>query len=174
MSTIKIRIAGKGDARYIALLGRITFTGTFGHLFRDGEDLRGYCEETFNVGKIETSLQKSSSVYWIAFSDRLPVGYAKLKLNSPSAFIAEGKICQLQKIYVLKDFLSLRVGFQLQEQMLQKAREYGYSKIWLSVLEENERATLFYKKNGFTVIGKHDFQIGKERFEFLAMSKALS
>lgn len=174
MSTIKIRIAGKGDARYIALLGRITFTETFGHLFRDRNDLKEYCEATFNVDKVEASLQKSSSVFWIAFSDRLPVGYAKLKLNSPSVFMKAGKICQLQKIYVLKDFLSLRIGFQLQEQMLLKAREIGFSKIWLSVLEENERAIRFYEKNGFTVIGKHNFQIGKEHFEFLAMSKELS
>ena len=35
MNTIEIRLAKKEDAQCIALLGRITFTETFGHFFRD-------------------------------------------------------------------------------------------------------------------------------------------
>ena len=35
MNTIEIRLAKKEDARFIALLGRTTFTETFGHFFRD-------------------------------------------------------------------------------------------------------------------------------------------
>ena len=31
----------------------------------------------------------------------------------------------------------------------------------------------FYRKNGFEKIGNHDFQIGKENFEFVAMKKDL-
>jgi ribosomal protein S18 acetylase RimI-like enzyme len=37
----------------------------------------------------------------------------------------------------------------------------------------NERAINFYKKTGFEKIGNHDFQIGKENFEFIAMQKKL-
>ena len=40
-------------------------------------------------------------------------------------------------------------------------------------LHSNERAINFYKKGGYETIGKHDFQIGKENFEFVAMSKQL-
>jgi len=35
MRKIEIRRAKKEDAGFIALLGRVTFTETFGHLFRD-------------------------------------------------------------------------------------------------------------------------------------------
>lgn len=45
--------------------------------------------------------------------------------------------------------------------------------MWLSVLHSNERAINFYKNSGFGQIGNHDFQIGKENFEFIAMSKKL-
>lgn len=31
----------------------------------------------------------------------------------------------------------------------------------------------FYQKIGFSKIGNHDFQIGKENFEFTAMSKQM-
>ena len=42
MNTIEIRLAKKEEAQFIALLGRITFIETFGHLFRDQKDLVDY------------------------------------------------------------------------------------------------------------------------------------
>lgn len=167
------RIALHEDAPFISLLGRVTFSETFGHLFRDPQDLKSYLDKTFSVPKIESSLIKANNVFWISFVDRLPVGYAKLKLESPSDFIESTKICQLQKIYVLQDFLSLKIGLNLQSQLLEKAKALGYQDIWLSVLDENERAKRFYLKNGFEKIGEHEFRIGKERFDFIAMHKAL-
>ncbi len=168
---IETRVATVIDAQFISLLGRVTFTETFGHLFSDSEDLLDYCTKTFSVSKIENSIKKSSNVFWITFVDRLPVAYAKLKLDSPSQFLHTNNICQLQKIYVLKDFLSLKIGFQLQTLLIQKAKELGYEKIWLSVLDSNERAIGFYKKNDFEEVGKHKFEIGKEEFNFLALGR---
>lgn len=173
-SRIQIRIATQEDIRYIALLGRVTFTETFGHLFRDKQDLFTYCDATFSVRKIADSIQKSNSMYWIALKDEVAVGYAKLKLNSPSEFMPGEHSCQLQKIYVLKASLSLKIGSQMQNALLQKAKEKGFSKIWLSVLKSNERALGFYRKTGFQVVGQHNFQIGKEHFEFMAMAKSLT
>ncbi|MBT8183275.1 MAG: GNAT family N-acetyltransferase [Eudoraea sp.] len=174
MSKIEVRLADPTDAMAIALLGRVTFTETFGHLFREKKDLQDYLLRTFSVDKIENSLKKEENVFWIAFSERLAVGYAKLKLNTPSEFFTENNTCQLQKIYFLADFLSLKIGFQLQETLLKWARGEGYHIIWLSVLKENERAIKFYKKNGFKLVGQHDFQIGREHFDFIAMSKKLN
>ena len=148
MDTIEIRLAKKEDAQFIALLGRTTFTETFGHLFRDQKDLIDYYNLTFSVQKIEDGMKKQNNIFWIAFVNRLPVGYAKLKLHSCSEFIESKDVCQLQKIYVLKDFLSMRIGFELQDSLLKKAKELGFNKVWLSVLNSNERAINFYKKPG--------------------------
>lgn len=97
---IEIRIANIDDAGIIALLGRVTFTETFGHFFRDEQDLLDYYVSTFSVDNIENSFSKPNNVYWIAFVDRLAVGYAKL--NSQSEFISERNICQLQKNVCIK------------------------------------------------------------------------
>ena len=167
-----IRRAAPGDAEVIALLGRITFGETFGHLFHDPTDLLEYYNQTFSVSKISNSLKKENNLYWLALADKLPVGYAKLKLNSPTPFLDDKNICQLQKIYVLKDFLSLKIGLGLQEELIGTARETGSNYIWLSVLKENKRAVNFYLKNGFDEIGDHGFSIGKEDFEFMAMARA--
>ena len=67
MGKIEIRIANPNDAIVISLLGRITFTETFGHLFRDSKDLQEYLERTFSVDKIESSLGKAENVFWLAF-----------------------------------------------------------------------------------------------------------
>ena len=173
MNTIEIRLAKKEDAPSIALLGRTTFTETFGHFFRDQQDLIDYYNLTFSVQKIEAGIEKPNNIFWIAFVDRLPVGYAKLKLNSPSEFVESADVCQLQKIYVLKDFLSMKIGLGLQDALLKKAKALNFDNVWLSVLDSNERAINFYKKAGFEEIGNHDFQIGKENFAFVAMGKSL-
>lgn len=174
MNTVEIRLAKKEDSQFIALLGRITFTETFGRFFRDQNDLIDYYNFTFSVQKIEDGIKKPNNIFWVAFVNRLPVGYAKLKLNSNSEFIESRGVCQLQKIYVLKDFLSMKIGFGLQDLLLKKARELKFNNVWLSVLNSNERAINFYKKAGFEKIGDHDFQIGKENFEFIAMKKTLN
>lgn len=165
--------ATAADAQHIALLARFTFTETFAHYFSNKTELQDYLLQTFNVQKLKKSLEKPNTVYWLAYIDELPVGYAKLKLDSPSPLIASGKVCQLQKIYVLKDFLSQKVGRELQNSVFKRAMSSDSEKIWLSVLKSNDRAISFYEKNDFETIGDHDFQIGQEHFEFQAMAKNL-
>ncbi|MEP3209142.1 MAG: GNAT family N-acetyltransferase [Maribacter sp.] len=173
MGVTSIRRATVSDAEYISLLGRVTFSETFGALFRDKQDLLLYYERTFSVQKIRNSIANANNAFWIAFVNELPVGYAKLKLKSGSPFINSNEVSQLQKIYVLKDFISLKIGRELQNSVLAKAIENKSEYIWLSVLESNNRAIAFYKKNDFSQVGNHDFQIGKEGFSFIVMSRIL-
>ena len=171
---MKIIRAIPKDAKIISYLGRITFKESFGHLFGDQNDLLVYLEKTFSETKIYGSLQKEENVYWIAYWNDLPVGYAKLKLHSPSKFIDSVNTCQLQKIYVLKDYLSMKIGHQLQEILLQDAQLKGFETIWLSVWVGNDRAIKFYQRNHFQSVGNHLFSIGKENFEFLVMNRELN
>lgn len=174
MKEIVIREAIVSDAAHIALLGRVTFTETFSHHFNNKNELLDYFDQTFSVQKIKKSIDKPNNVYWIALVDELPVGYAKLKLKSKSEFITSDNISQLQKIYILKDFLSMKIGHQLQERLIGRARENNSEAIWLSVLGSNDRAINFYYKNDFIDVGNHDFQIGSEKFKFRVMSKKLN
>ncbi len=166
---IQVRKATTKDARYIALLGRVTFAETFAEYFRDKQDLFDYHEQTFCVDKIATSLQKENNRYWIAFGNKLPVGYAKLKVASATEFIKMDEVSQLQKIYVLKEFLNKNVGKLLMSELMMFFNKSEKNYIWLSVLKSNERAINFYHKNGFKHIGEHLFQIGKEVFDFYVL-----
>ncbi|MDH7445739.1 GNAT family N-acetyltransferase [Aquimarina sp. 2201CG14-23] len=173
MNDITIRIAGVQEASDISFLGKKTFDQSFGHLFRDRNDLTGYLETTFSIEKLHTSMVKSDNVYWIVYYGDVAVGYAKIQLNSPSEFISSKKVCKLQKIYMLKEYLSMGIGAQLQEHIFDKVKTSGIEFIWLSVLKSNEKAVVFYKRNDYQIIGEHPFSIGKENFEFWVMSKKI-
>lgn len=168
---IIIRKANINDAQSIALLGRITFDESFGHLFGDRNDLLNYFESTFSVPKITSSLQKEENVFWIATVDELPVGYAKLKKNSPRIEHPNIKTGQLQKIYVLKDFLALKIGTKMQNELFKEVERNKIKILWLSCLYTNLRAINFYQKYGFQKDAKYYHSIGKENFEFDIMIK---
>lgn len=168
---IQIRPATLEDAQHIALLGRVTFTETFSEYFRDKHDLFDYFEKTFNVDKIKSSIQNVNNKFWIAFWNDLPIGYAKLKVHSPTEFIDSTTVSQLQKVYVLKEFLDKKAGKALMDELMSSFEESDQQYIWLSVLNSNERALQFYDRNGFSKVGEHQFIIGKETFDFFALSK---
>ena len=170
---VEVKEAGINDAEWIAVLGRVTFRETFGHLFRDPNDLLNYLERTFSKDKISKSLGKEDNVFFIIQYNGLPAGYAKVKLNSPSPFILNEKIAQLQKIYILKDYLGLGLGKELQANVLELTKRLAYKEIWLSVLKENEKAIRFYLKTGYRKIGEHPFSIGQEDFNFLVLARPL-
>ncbi len=173
--TITVRRATEEDAPIIALLGRITFTETFNHLFKDKNDLLAYYDRTFTVAKIKEGLAKETNLFWLAFANGIPVGYAKLKLNSNSEFISANKICQLQKIYVLQDYIATGIGRKLKDELIAMAKELAFETIWLTTLKyNNERAITFYTKNKFKTNGITNYQIGKLKSELLVMSASLT
>jgi diamine N-acetyltransferase len=158
------------DAAILALLGRITFAETFGYLFRGhAQELGTYLDTTFGVEKIRTSLGKRGNAYWLALRDRLPVGYAKLKHPSAPPGRAEKAAAQLQKVYVLNEFLGEGIGKALMRQVLAEAR-WRAPTLWLDVLHENKRAIEFYQKHGFAVTGEDAYTIGSQTFRFVLMT----
>lgn len=166
-----IKKASIKDAEYIALLAQITFDETFGHHFRDRNDLIHYFNTTFSVAKIRSSIAKENNVFWLAFVDEMPVGYAKLKKYSPISLVQDENCAQLQKIYLRKDYLNQQIGAPLQHAMFDEVIKLGKKCMWLSVLKTNFRAIRFYEKHGFVTVGEHLFSVGKETFDFYILLK---
>lgn len=171
MENHTIRKAVPADAKFVSLLAKITFSETFGNLFRDKKDLRAYLEKTFSIEKMASSLKKEENVFWIAYADAIPVGYAKLKKESPVPNSSYTAAAQLQKIYVLKDYLARKIGAKLQNELFIEVQKLNIERLWLSVLHTNERAIGFYNKHDFHKYDSYSFNIGKEDFVFNIMMK---
>lgn len=168
----EVRRADCHDAVIVALLGRLTFSETFGYLFDDHPgDLLAYLNSTFDVVKIAVSLRKSENAYWLAFVQGLPVGYAKLKHPSPPPGTDSADAAQLQKVYVLKQFLGAHIGRGLLGPLMEEAAARS-SLVWLDVLRENDRACRFYQRHGFAAIGQDTYTIGAQSFTFILMARS--
>lgn len=169
--SLRIRRAAPEDAEIVALLARITFRETFGHLFEQHEeDLRAYLDQTFAVAKIRGSLLQERNRYWLSFADDLPAGYAKLKFPSPIPLLGGAEPAQLQKIYVLREFVGQGIGKPLLEAVFADAESRSIRIIWLDVLKQNQRAIRFYEREGFSALGSDSFTIGAQTFDFHLMA----
>lgn len=168
---VQIRNAEPDDVEIVALLARITFAETFGYLFeKHRDDLRAYLDRTFGVQKIRRSLEQSLNRYWLARADGLPVGFAKLKYPSPIPLAHTGNVAQLQKIYVLREFVGQGIGKPLIETVLSDSASRQIDTVWLDVLKENSRAIRFYERQRFTALGEDTYTIGAQTFVFHLMA----
>ena len=170
---INIRKADIDDVITISNLGRITFSDTFESFFNNKNDLFAYLEDTFSQKSIQNSILKAESIYWIAFYDNTPIGYAKVKLDFVSQLIIPPKACYLDKIYVVKAFISKGIGMELHKTLMHEVTSLKYQHIWLSVLKENQKAINFYQKNGYQAIDIYSQNIGSQKFEFVVMGMDL-
>lgn len=171
MSQIIIRKVTTADVVSLALLARVTFREAFGYLFQDDQNLIDYFAKSFSIKSLTAKLKDPNNVFWIALVDDLPVGYAKLLKHSPSKFIHDSKVSELQRIYVLNDFLNRKIGHILQDALFEEVKRIGSNHLWLSVYVDNPKAIRFYKRYDYTHLGNHFFNIEKESFEFLVMDK---
>ncbi|WP_024769287.1 GNAT family N-acetyltransferase [Aquimarina macrocephali] len=175
MKTIDIRRATIEDAEKISSLGRKTFDESYGEFFNNKNNLISYLDWAFSIEKIKNSLTKPENLYWLVTDtyNSLPIGYAKLKLDSPSELIDEENICKLQRIYLLQGYEARGIGGKLHQYIVQAAVDSKHNYLWLSNLKLKKQAVAFYKKKGYQIAGEHNFTIGDETFEFWAMKTKL-
>ena len=166
---IKIIRADSSHAEIIASIGKLSFRDAFGNLFRDKAVLFEYLEYTYNIEKIEKSVKKENNVFFIAFVENVPVGFAKVKKQSLNEQIESIAQMELQKIYVLSYYHGSGAGAALMQAVLDLAHQVQPDYVWLDTHTTNTKAIRFYEKNGFTRAGKNYFTIGTQTFEYYVM-----
>ena len=168
--TVKVIKADRTHAATIASIGRQSFRDAFGHLFKRKEELQDYLDYTYKTEKIMMSLQKENNIFFLAFVDNVPVGFAKVKKHSLNDQIESGAQMELQKIYVLSYYHGSGAGPALMQAVLELAQDLKPDFIWLDTHISNAKAIHFYEKYGFKKHGLHYFTIGTQTFEYDLMS----
>ncbi|WP_223033629.1 GNAT family N-acetyltransferase [Hanstruepera marina] len=165
MTKITINKAQVKDVNVLALLGTVTYTESHGHFIDNKKDLMRYNESAFSVSQIENEMIDPKNIFFIISKDDLPIGYAKLVLNSTNKNVDSQNSCQLERIYILNEFIPLKIGQRFLTFLEEKAKELKLDTIWLSVYGKNIRAIRFYERNNYKEVGKSTFLVNDKEYE---------
>lgn len=106
-------------------------------------------EDTATDQMFET-YQKEKAVYYVLEHDNKVVGGAGIaQLDN-----FDGKICELQKMYLLPIARGKGLGTKLITKCIDKAKEFGYKNCYLETLPYMQDAVKLYKKNNFVHLEK--------------------
>jgi ribosomal protein S18 acetylase RimI-like enzyme len=142
-------------------ISQTTFLQAFG-ADNDPDDLKAYMEEAFSLAQLKKELENPESLFFFALYKNKVIGYLKVNWGAAQTEYQLDHAMELQRIYVLEDFHGKKIGQLLMDKALAIAKEQKLSNIWLGVWEENKKALHLYEKNGFEVVGTHQFLLGDD------------
>ncbi len=170
---IKIKKTKEADTDVLALLGRVTWAESHGHYIDNNSNLLKYLNNNFSVSKTKQDINNPKNLFYIIYIDDFPVGYAKLVVNAKQESVASQNNCRLERIFILNDFIPLKIGKQLLTYVEEQAKALKLDTMWLSVYIKNNRAIKFYKKNEFINVGELNFIVNGKSYENIVFSKKL-
>ncbi|MBP9663138.1 MAG: GNAT family N-acetyltransferase [Pyrinomonadaceae bacterium] len=171
---IDIRQARPEDAKLLTDLAYTTFWDAFAHHPKNApDDLDHYMRQAFNLDQIASELAESKNIFLIAEVEERPAGYAKIIIDKIEAGVTATRPIELNRLYSHQEYIGKGVGQNLMDACFERAIAEDRDVMWLGVWEYNPRAQRFYEKNGFTVVGKHTFQLGADPQTDLLMQKVL-
>ena len=89
------------------------------------------------------------------------IGFSKIEINSPEANIKKQNITKLSRFYLLDEYHGKNLGTALFNFNVELSKSKHDKGIWLHVWVENKKAIRFYEKNGFKIVGEHNYEISK-------------
>ena len=107
----------------------------------------------------------------IIYVNNKPAGYAKLVLASGHASVKTANNCQLERIYILKEFIPLKIGQQLLRFLEAEVKKLKLDAIWLTVYKENKRAIRFYEKHKYVAVGTSTFYVNNTGYDNVVFMK---
>ncbi|MBA6155059.1 GNAT family N-acetyltransferase [Tenacibaculum sp. S7007] len=170
---IEIKKAKESDAEILALLGRVTYVESHGNFIEDKTDLLKYLTKSFSVVKTREDIKNNNNLFLILYVDELPVGYVKLVLKATHENVESKNSCRLERIYILADFLQMKLGKHFLDFTEQKAKKLQFDTMWLSVYVKNNRAIRFYEKNEFKNVGELSFLVNGKGYDNIVFSKKI-
>jgi GNAT superfamily N-acetyltransferase len=154
--------AAPSDAARLAEFGARTFRETFAD-DNSVEDMSRHLESAWSPDiqrreiedpDIDTLVLADDAGRWMAF--------AQLRANHVSDGVpAEGSI-ELWRFYVDQPWQGRGVAAALMAAAKERGRRRGARTMWLGVWERNPRAQAFYRKHGFSHVGKKVFVVGSD------------
>ncbi len=169
---ITITLVRPSDVDQLLTLSRKTFYDAFQHL-NNPEDFEAYTSKAFTREQLLSEIENPDSEFYFAIIGDEPVGYIKVNYRGAQAEFQEVDGVEVSRVYVLADQQGKKIGNQLLDFAIDKARKEGMKYIWLGVWEHNHAAQRFYARNGFEPCGSHDFWVGNDKQTDILVRKEL-
>ena len=128
------------------------------------EDMNEFLEANYNDYAIKEELGDPQNIYYIIKYNGNPAGFSKIILNAEHPNIGHKNVTKLDRIYLLREFYDLKLGFELLKFNIELSKNNNQSGMWLYTWVGNNRAVNFYLKTGFKIIGSHEFKVTETRY----------
>lgn len=139
-----------------------TFTDAFAP-FNTPENMEQYISNNLSETRLLNEINTPGSFFYFAEKDSQICGYLKLNTETAQTDLkTQTDTLEIERIYVLSEFQNQKIGQYLFERSIDIARQSGKTTLWLAVWEHNPGAIAFYKKNGLTEFGSHNFKLGDD------------
>ena len=133
---MEIRRITENDIRKLQEIGKQTFFETFS-AENSENNMINYLETEFSTEKLSCELRNQSSLFYFAESDKNVIGYLKINFGEAQSEMKNINALEIERIYVLKEFLRKGVGQKLLDMAIKKAKELKKDYVWLGVWEHN-------------------------------------
>lgn len=168
---VEYRKARIEDAAQLSLLFSQVYIYTYG-INGVSKEFTIAIEEQFNIPRLKADILGDECNLWIATYDENPIAALKIYHNKkcPNQLFSAPEV---HKLYLLNHFHGKGIAKQLLRKGELELQKLGEKKIWLWVLESNQRAIRFYKKENYQAIGKADLVLSENSYTNIVMSKEL-
>lgn len=155
-----------------------TYQETFAESNSD-DLLQQYYKKSLNIAKLSAQLENTNSEFYFIYSapraepEAKLAGFLKLNIDDAQTDLLDPDALEVEKIYILKEFLSQGLGKQMISFAINRAQQHNKKYLWLGVWENNFSALNFYKKMGFEQFGEHGFDMAGDIQTDLLLRKDL-
>lgn len=172
MEGVIIKRATTEDVIALQEISIRTFVETFAEA-NTKENMERYLADSFDINMLTEELKHPDSRFYFALLGERIVGYLKINCGKAQTEQQNGDAVEIERIYVLQEFHSKKVGQLLYNHAVNEATAENAGYIWLGVWKGNKRAISFYEKNGFRAFDKHVFTLGTDEQIDIMMRKEL-
>ena len=156
-----IKDVTENDVKELQAISQETFKATFDECTAPA-DMARFLKEDYATEKLLAQINNSDSRFFFLIVKEEVAGYLKVNVNSAQTENVKPNALEVERIYLRQKFQHQGLGLVLIKLAEEIARKENYDYMWLGVYENNLIAQKFYKKDGFTRVGQHVFQVGED------------
>jgi GNAT superfamily N-acetyltransferase len=172
--TANVRLCTPTDAEMLGSLGARLFVQAYGPTHPEPEQSR-YLARTYSREAMLAAIEQRGSFVLVAEdSGGSPIGYAHIAATEELPDGVEGTTAfEIVRFYVDAAQQGRGVGAALMASCCEIAKDWGADMIWLQTWSQAPWAVGFYRRMGFTIVGKKPFYFGERVDQDHVMSRPL-